>query len=159
MEGSQKSKESQRDGRLEPVDRQHAQGEEQIRPQRAARQCADQQRGCEGGGDLDQSHLEALVDPDRTIVRCENDQCDHDEKKEKRPGVLGRCETSARDPLPCPAYQPIAALLHDLIGTHGEVEFLVFVIVGGDDTAGAQSTSAVSPSVPVCWQAIASSRA
>jgi hypothetical protein len=38
---------------------------------------------------VDESHLEALVDPDRTAIRRKNDQRDHDEKKHERPGVFG----------------------------------------------------------------------
>ena len=49
-----------------------------------------QDRGQDGRGDLGQSHLEALIDPVGTVIRCEDDQRDHDQKKHKRPDVFGR---------------------------------------------------------------------
>ena len=60
------------------------------RPPGATRQRADQQRGCDGDGDLDESHLEALIDPDGAVIRRKDDQSHHDEKKHKRPNVFGR---------------------------------------------------------------------
>ena len=44
------------------------------------RQCADQYRGQDGGGDLGQSHLEALIDPVGAVIRGEDDERDHDDE-------------------------------------------------------------------------------
>jgi hypothetical protein len=76
---------------LKPVNSEHAQGEQKIRPPGTTRQNADYDCGCEGSGDLQQSHLEALINPNWTAIRCEDEQCNHHQKKKQRPNVLGRC--------------------------------------------------------------------
>jgi hypothetical protein len=57
------------------------------------RQRADQDRGQDGGGDLGQSHLEALIDPVGAVVGGEDDQRDDDEKQDDCPDVFGREES------------------------------------------------------------------
>ncbi len=35
------------------------------------------------------------------------------------------------------AYKPVAVILHDLVGSRGKVQFLVLVVISGNDLAGA----------------------
>lgn len=68
-----------------------------MRPECAsdtAPQQADQQRGQGGSANLEESHLEALIDPDRTAIRRKNDQRDQDEEKHKCPDAFGRHKSS-----------------------------------------------------------------
>jgi len=78
------------DSRLKPINSEDTKGKQKIRPPGTPRQDANQQCSREGNGDFDESHLEALINPNRTAIRCKNDQCNHDEKKNERPNVLGR---------------------------------------------------------------------
>jgi hypothetical protein len=54
------------------------------------RQCADQNGGQDGSGDLAQSHLEALVDPVGAVIRSENDQGNDDDEEQERPKIFRR---------------------------------------------------------------------
>ena len=51
---------------------------------------ADQKRGCNRDGDLDESHLEALIDPDGAVIRRKDDQGHHNKEKDKRPNIFRR---------------------------------------------------------------------
>jgi len=78
---------------LEPVERENAEdekGKDAGRSLRGTRQRADQKRGQDGNADLSESHLEALIDPNGTRVRGENDQRDDDQEQDERPDIFGR---------------------------------------------------------------------
>ena len=48
--------------------------------------------------------------------------------------------------LTSPADEPVTALLNDFVGARGEIEFLVFVVVGGDDVSRAKDEGGVAVS-------------
>ena len=42
------------------------------------------------------------------------------------------------------AYQPLSAFLHDLVGANGEVEFLVLIVISGNDLAVAEDEGSIA---------------
>ena len=77
---------------MKPVERedtQDEQGKDAGRTLHETRQRADQQRGQDGNADLSQSLLKALINPNGTRVRGENDQRDDNEKQDERPDIFG----------------------------------------------------------------------